>query len=166
MNKLHKHSWLKLAIIQIHFPIPICIMDKFKRMLKLISWIFKSEDVKYESYSDSIDGRMTVLTVIHTGFHSKNNWPILTKPPSTPINIAAHIFPQFNSERYAIPSIEELFDIKLIKERHPRTASISALLRIKSAQQIVLNTSAKVYDIDYPAPLVEDSSDGLFGNLF
>ena len=77
-----------------------------------------------------------------------------------------HILEEFNRKQYAIPSINELFDIEIIQERQPRSASVAALLRAKSNQQASYNISFKIFDMDYPVPLLKDDNNNLFGNLF
>jgi hypothetical protein len=167
INLLHQKCHLKLALFEFHHETPSSVLYQFKSNLFQQGWTVNTEILNFSEFSDDITGSITLISAIHKGFTITPNFYIfrITRPPSTPVSIAKHILAKFNLEQHSVPNLDDLFNLRIINDRQPRHASISAVINPKS-DTIQSELGYQIYDTSFPAPLPSSNLDGLFRQLF
>lgn len=122
INLLHQKCQMKIAIFEFHHEVPSSILFQFKSNLNRHGWKINSDMLEFSDYSDNVSGRITLLSAIHKNFLLKPDVNLfnITRPPILPILISQHVSAKFNLEQHAIPDLDELFDLEIINDRHPR----------------------------------------------
>ena len=164
INLFHWKCNLKIAIFEYHGLLLSSILYQFKQYwLQSSNWITNSKALQFHQFSNKISGSLTVITATHKNYYSSSKFDNLfhfIKPPSTPLGFESHIMTKFNLNQHAIPNLNTLFDLNIIKERHQNQASISAVLKPKSSNEIP-EQGYQIYDTCFPAPLPSTNSGGL-----
>ena len=167
INILQSRSGLSTIAIEIHQDMPLSILTQFKANLISIKWTIITEELEYEQFSDHITGKVTVIIGIHRNFiiPSQKDDLTISRPPRQDISFQQNISPQFNTDDFAIPQLEDLFEIEYINETNPRSASIQAIIKPKN-DDYQNQLGYQLFDQTKPAPLPSYNLGGLFGQLF
>ena len=138
---------------------------KLKKKLQEINMNTHIEDINFTDFNDSIDNSICLVIAWNPDFNQDIKIRMI-KPPKLSRSFSQFIVPTFNMVRYAIPNVQQLFNI-----RQGTTDGMSEQCRAKYVltpknKDFLNNAAIPIYDQDCPAPIPTDKEQPIFGHLF
>lgn len=165
IEELHKRAKIYIFVLEFKGTFPESSIKKMHEHLLRQRWRISTQTITHETFSDKLQGSFRLnIGYHHHYFHEDIPFKIL-QPPIQPIDINEHIDTTLNQERFSIPYLEDLFEIKQGTPCEAREPEILLTITPKNSS-LISNNGYEVYSTDHPVPLPTTETGNLFGQLF
>jgi hypothetical protein len=144
-----------------------------KQRLSLQGWQLKEHSLSSaEDFPDRISVEFNILIGLSSNYFKPSAitaMNLLSPTPAVPNGMSPKILVEFNTYKYALPYVGEMFDVdENSSEESSRKPLVEYIVRQKERHQVIpaFDAGFQIYHKDSPAPLPFTSRIGLFGSFF